>query len=191
MGRRRRFAIHGAVLLAAHLLWPCPSLPADESHTAYEIEAAYLFNFLKFVEWPGDAAADPQSKWVIGVVGDSPVGTELSLLAEGKNVEGRGLLVKKIHAKDNPRECHIIFVSASEEKRLPSLLSALQGSSVLTVADFGKFIERGGMIQFVTDGGRVRMDIDLGATGRARLKVSSKLLALAQAVTETVRNQRY
>ena len=187
----RRFAIQGAVLLAAHLLCAGPALPADETHSAYQIEAAYLFNFLKFVEWPGDAAAGPQAQWVIGVLGDSPVGAELSLLAEGKNIEGRGLLVKKIHAKDNPRECHILFVSASEEKRLPSLLSSLQGSSVLTVADFSRFIERGGMIQFVTDGSRLRMDIDLGATGRARLKVSSKLLALAQAVTETVHNEPY
>lgn len=163
---------------------------AEASLIESQVKAAYLFNFLKFVEWPVDAPVGPEGRWVIGIVGDSPVGAELSLLAERKTVEGRGLLVRRLHARDNLSGCDILFVSASEEKHLPLILSGLQGSSVLTVADFGRFIERGGMIQFVTEGDRVRMDIDLGATSRARLKVSSKLLALAQAVTETVKDAR-
>lgn len=161
---------------------------ADSSPTEYQVKAAYLFNFLKFVQWPNDVSSDPQRKWVIGIVGDSPVGDELSLLVEGKTVDGRGLLVKKLRAGDSFGACNILFVSASEERHLASILTSLQGSSVLTVADFDKFIERGGMIQFVNDGGRIRMDIDLGATGRARLKISSKLLVLAQAVTETAKD---
>lgn len=164
------------------------SASADSSPTEYQVKAAYLFNFLKFVQWPNDASADPQRKWVIGIVGNSPIGAELSVLAEGKTVEGRGLLVKTLQSGDSLGACHILFVGASEERHLVSILSSLQGSSVLTVADFDKFIERGGMIQFVNDGGRIRMDIDLGATGRARLKISSKLLALAQAVTETAKD---
>jgi hypothetical protein len=172
-------------LAIAPCLWPDRTQPAEQSHTEFQIKAAYLFNFLKFVEWPGEAYTDPQGRWVIGVLGESPVGSELILLTEGKTVVGRGLLVKQLHPKDNLRECHILFVSASEEKHLASVLSAVEGSSVLTVADFDKFIQRGGMIQFVTDGDRIRMEIDQGATGRARLKVSSKLLALAQAVTAT------
>lgn len=176
-----------ALVLAVQFLLMGSVIRAESSPTEYDIKAAYFFNFLKFVEWPADAVADPQGRWVIGIVGDSRVGAELSLLAEGKTVEGRGLLVKKLRAGDSLTRCNILFVSASEEKHLASILSGLQGSSVLTVADFDKFIERGGMIQFVTDGEGIRMDIDLGATGRARLKVSSKLLALAQAVTETVK----
>jgi hypothetical protein len=186
--RARRFASTLALLLAAHFSLTNRTVYADQSHTEDQIKAAYLFNFLKFVEWPSDALADPQGKWVIGVVGDSPIGGELKRLVEGKSVEGRELLVKKIRATDNLRGCNILFVSASEEKHLPSILNALQGSSVLTVADIDTFIGHGGMIQFVTEGDRVRVDIDVGATGRARLKVSSKLLSLAQAVTETVRS---
>jgi len=110
------------------------------------------------------------------------------LLAEGKNVEGRGLFVKKFRATDNLRGCNILFVSASEEKHLPSILIVLQGSSVLTVAGIDKSIGSGGMVQFLVEGDRVRMAIDVGATGRARLKVSSKLLSLARAVTETSRS---
>lgn len=177
-----------AVVLAVPFLVVGRAAGTDASHAENQLKAAYLFNFLKFVEWPTDAGANPRGKWVIGIMGGSPVGGELSLLAEGKTVEGRGVLVKKLRAGDSLTKCNILFVSASEEKHLASILSGLQGSSVLTVADFDRFIERGGMIQFVSDGDRIRMDIDLGATGRARLKVSSKLLTLAQAVTETVRD---
>jgi len=184
----RRFAGIAALWLATFFPPANRAIRADSSHTEYQVKAAYLFNFLKFVEWPGDPDADPHAKWVIGFVGDSSVRAELALLADGQSVRGRELLVKKFQATDDLRACSILFVSASEEKHLPVILNALRGSSVLTVADFDHFIGRGGMIQFVVVGERVRMDIDVGATSRARLKVSSKLLALAQAVTETVRS---
>jgi len=184
----RPLACLAGLFLAAQLPLANLAVCADPSPTEFQVKAAYLFNFLKFVEWPADASADPQTNWMIGIVGDSPVGGELERLAEGKSVEGRGLLVKKFRATDDLRGCNILFVSASEEKHLLPILNALQGTAVLTVADFDDFIGRGGMIQFVTVGPRVRMDIDVGATSRARLKVSSKLLSLAQAVTETVRS---
>jgi hypothetical protein len=183
-----QFACIAALLLAAHFPPADRGLFAAQIPTEYQVKAAYLLNFLKFVEWPDDPGTDPQGKWVIGIVGDSPVVGELKRIVEGKNVEGRGMVVRKVRATDNFRGCNILFVSASEEKHLSSILSSLQGSSVLTVADFDNFIGHGGMIQFVAQGDRVRVDIDVGATGRARLKVSSKLLSLAQAVTETVRS---
>jgi len=160
---------------------------AAQSLTEYQVKAAYLFNFLKFVEWPADAPADPQAKWVIGIVGESPVGSELSRIAEGKNVLGRNLQVRKFQATDNLRGCNILFISESERKHVPLILAALRGSSVMTVADMDRFIESGGMVELQMDDARVRVIIDVGATDRAHLKVSSKLLALARAVTATVK----
>ena len=93
---------------------------ADQSPTEYQVKAAYLFNFLKFVEWPEDPGGDPHGKWVIGFVGDSPIGDELTRLVEGKNVLGRDLQVKKFQAADNLRGCNILFISESEKKRLPA-----------------------------------------------------------------------
>jgi len=184
----KRFACLAALLLAAHFALVDRAVCAGQSPTEYQVKAAYLFNFLKFVEWPDDAAADPPGKWVIGFVGESPVGGELARLVEGKNVLGRDLLVKKFQPADNLRVCNILFISESEKKRLPSILAALRGSSVLTVADMDNFTGSGGMVQLVVEDGRVRLTIDVGATGRARLRVSSKLLSLAQAVKETVRS---
>jgi len=159
------------------------SICPGQSATEYQVKAGYLFNFLKFVEWPDDSFTHTQSKWVIGIVGDSPVGNQLSKLAEGKNILGRELLVKKFQSADNLRDCNILFISDSEKKRLPSILASLRGSSVMTVADMDHFIESGGMVQFVVENARVRVSIDVGGTERSGLKVSSKLLALARAVT--------
>jgi hypothetical protein len=186
--RGRGFECIATLLLIVYFLPASRTVDADYSPTEYQIKAAYLLNFLKFVEWPGTEPADPRGKWVIGFVGNSPVGIALALLAEEKSVGGHELLVKKLRVTDNLRECNILFVSASEEKHLPTILNGLEGSSVLTVADLNNFIVRGGMVQLLTEGDRVRVNIDLGATGRAHLKISSKLLALAEAVTETARS---
>jgi hypothetical protein len=155
-----------------------------QSATEYQVKAAYLFNFLKFVEWPEAPPREVQTKWVIGVIGTSPVGDESLKLAESKNVLGRELEVKTFKPTENLRGCNILFVSDSEKKRLPAILASLRGSSVMTVADMDHFIDVGGMVQFVVENERIRISIDVGATGRARLKISSKLLALARAVTE-------
>ena len=155
---------------------------AGQSPTEYQVKAAFLFNFLKFVEWPEEGPTKPHTKWVIGFVGDSPVGGQMSWLFGGKNVSGRELEVKTLQATDNLRNCNILFISASEKKRLPSILEALRGSSVLTVADMDHFVDSGGMVQFVVEEDRVRLTIDVGATSHARLKMSSKLLSLARVV---------
>ncbi len=141
------------------------------------------------MEWPEIPAADAPGKWLIGIVGDSPVGDELARLGEGKNVLGRELQVKKFQSTDNLRTCNILFIAESQRKRLPALITSLRGSSVLTVGETENFISSGGMIQFVVEDARVRISIDVGATGRARLKVSSKLLSLARSVTETAANK--
>lgn len=172
-----------ALILAAYLPGVESAVYADQSPTEYQVKAAFLFNFLKFVEWPDDPGADPHGKWVIGFIGESPIGDELTRLAEGKNVLGRELQVKKFQAADNLRACNILFIGTMEKKHLATILEELRGSSVLTVADMDNFIGSGGMIQFVVEDARVRVAIDAGAAGRARLKVSSKLLSLARVVT--------
>jgi len=181
--RRWQRACFAVLLLGAFFPPAIYENCAGQTPTEYQVKAAYLFNFLKFVEWPTDPPVDPQGKWVIGIVGDSPVGFQLSRLFAGKNVMGRDVDVKQFQEADNLRSCNILFIGAGEKKRLPFILAALHGSSVLTVADMDHFIESGGMVQFVEEDSHVRVSIDVGATGRARLKVSSKLLALARAVT--------
>ena len=146
-----------------------------------------MFNFLKFVQWPEDAFQDALAPIVIGVVGDDPFGEALPQVVVGKTVQGRDLVIRKYRVGEDLRGSHILFIGASEKKRLPHLLASLQGTSVLTVAEMDHFIESGGMIQFLMEDGRVRFAIDIGAAGRARLKFSSKLLSIARTVTSIER----
>jgi YfiR/HmsC-like len=173
---------------AAIFAWVCigtvPSAPAQDGLPEYQVKAAYLFNFLKFVEWPSDAYADSMAPMVIGVVGDDPFGSALPEVVIGKTVQGRDLVIRKYHQGENLRGATILFISESEKKRLPQILAGLRGSSVLTVSDMDGFLDGGGMIQFLIENDRVRFGIDVGATARAKLKVSSKLLSLARTVTD-------
>lgn len=155
---------------------------AQVALTEYQVKAAYLFNFLKFVEYPSESFADPLAPIVIGILGDDPFGSALPQVVTGKTVQGRDLVVRSYRAGEDLRGAHILFISASEKKRLPVILTSLHGSSVLTVSDMEGFLDAGGMVQFLNENGRVRFAINVDATGHARLKLSSKLLSLAKVV---------
>jgi hypothetical protein len=158
-----------------------PNGHAQDALPEYQVKAAYLFNFLKFVEWPGDAFPDSLAPIVIGIVGDDPFGNALPEVVVGKTVQGRDLVIRGYRAGENMRGATILFISASEKKRLPQILASLHGSSVLTVADMDGFLDGGGMIQFLSENDRVRFAINVSAASQARLKISSKLLSLARA----------
>jgi hypothetical protein len=174
------------VLAGLSLAAPWPTA-AQEAPPEYPVKAAYLFNFLKFVEWPEDSFTDPLAPIVIGVVGDDPFGNTLPQVVIGKTVQGRDLVIRRYRVNEDMRGAHILFIGASEKKRIPAILSYLRGSSVLTVADTDGFLDAGGMIQFLYEKGRVRFGINMDATGQARLKVSSKLLSLAKVVEGNIK----
>jgi hypothetical protein len=170
------------VVLVFALLASCTNARAQDSLPEYKVKAAYLFNFLKFVEYPPESFADPLAPIVIGVVGEDPFGSALPQVVIGKTVQGRDLVIHVYRAGEDLRGAHILFISASERKRLPAILSGLRGSSVLTVSDATGFLDVGGMIQFVNEDQRVRFAINADAAARAKLKMSSKLLSLARAI---------
>ena len=179
----RLIAFHLGLLIFGHLAI-APRGRAQDSHSEYQVKAAYLFNFLKFVEWPEGAFADPLAPIVIGIVGDDPFEDALPQVVVGKTVQGRDLVIRKYRVGEDLRTSHILFISASEKRRLPQLLAGLRGSNVLTVADFEGFLEEGGMIQLFSENNRVRFAINVDAAVRAKLKLSSKLLSLARVVGE-------
>ncbi len=170
-----------ALLVVAHLVIT-PQMQPQDSPSEYQVKAAYLFNFLKFVEWPEEAFPDPLAPIMIGIAGDDPFGSALPQVVVGKTVQGRDLVIRKYRAGEDLRSSHILFISASEKKKVPQIVASLRGSSVLTVADFNEFLGDGGMIQLYSENNRIRFAINMDATGRAKLKISSKLLSLARVV---------
>jgi hypothetical protein len=161
---------------------PTIALAQTPAATEYEIKAAFLYNFAKFVQWPPAAFADPGGPLVIGVLGDDPFGSDLDRIIEGKTANDRPLVIKRSKRLEDLRACHILFVSASESGHLAAMLNSLRTASVLTVGETDQFIPLGGVINFIDRENKVHFVINVEAAQRAGLKISSKLLKVADLV---------
>jgi hypothetical protein len=158
------------------------NLPAQVPRpTEYEVKAAYLSHFGGFVEWPARASA-PTDPFYICVLGQDPFGPLLEAALKDETVGGAPMAARRLSGVEEAAGCRILFVSASKEPQLSATLAALGKSNILTVSDISDFTRRGGMIQFVLEGNRVRFEINLAAAQRAGLTLSSELLKVAVAI---------
>jgi YfiR/HmsC-like len=166
------------VLLGAALQMRAEGLAFDE----YQVKAAFLYNFAKFVEWPAGTFAKASDSVEICIVGQNPFGSTLEDMVQGKKIGERTFTVRRLPDTQQASGCQIVFIGAAEWKRTPALLEALRGAGILTVGETGDFTALGGVIGFKLDGTRVRIQIALEAAERSRLRISSKLLSLAEIV---------
>jgi hypothetical protein len=146
----------------------------------YQVKAAFLYNFTRFVEWPAGRFADDASPIVIGVLGQNPFGDELEKAIAGRTVNGRSIMAKSVTAAEEISGVHILFVPAGAENRVPA--AVWQNTGILTVGETEAFAAPGGTITFVREGDKVRFAINLGSAERSGLKLSAQLLKLATAV---------
>ena len=149
------------------------SAPANE----YQVKAAFLFNFAKFVVWPSNAFSDANAPLVIGVLGQDPFGSYLDDIVRGERVDNRQLVVQRYRSTGEIKNCHVLFISRSESDRLNQVVSSLKYRSVLIVTDADGG-EGGVIIRFVTEGNKIRFKIDTQAAKASNLTISSKLLRL-------------
>jgi hypothetical protein len=175
---RRRPLPAVAALLA---ICVCPVGAQSPPRGEYEIKAAYLFTFARFVEWRPQSSRD-DSAFTICVLGTDPFGAVLDTTLAAAAIRGRKVGARRLTAADAATGCHIVFVGASEDPRIGTTIASLTASGTLTVSDMPRFAERGGMIQFVTTANRVRFEINLGSARQAGLTMSSELLKVASAV---------
>jgi len=151
----------------------------------YQLKAVFLFNFAQFVDWPPSATQDsqpPQAPLLIGILGDDPFGTFLDETVRGERVGARPIQVRRYRRIADIEECNILFISRSENERVPDILSVFKNRPVLTVSDADDFASQGGIIEFLTDKSRIRLRINLDAADAAKLTISSKLLRVAEVV---------
>lgn len=151
--------------------------------TEHEVKAAYLYQFGRYVEWPSDQGR-PSSSFVICVLGQDPFGVALDEIAKGKIISGQQVAIKRILGPSELQDCRILFVSRSEDDRLPAILKALEGKTVLTVGEGTQFTRRGGMVAFTSEDRKVRFVVNLAAAEAAKLRLSSQLLRLAVSVDQ-------
>jgi len=161
----------------------CSTAPA-QSATEYQVKAAFLFNFAKFVEWPADVLPTADSPLQICVLGQDPFGRDFEQVIEDKTVNGHRLEVAHPDGVPQARACQILFVASSEKQKVRDILRNLAGISVLTVGDTAGFAKMGGIINFVLDDSRVRFEINIKAAERANLKLSARLLTVAKLIVE-------
>jgi YfiR/HmsC-like len=151
--------------------------PAQE----YQVKAAFIYNFAKFVEWPPGVFSDPRTPLVLCIVGVDPFGMALDTLNE-KTVKDRKLVIHKSTQMGDLAACHMAFISASEKERLARLLDGLTRAHVLTISDIESFLQVGGIINLITVDNKIGFEINIDAAQRAGLTISSQLLRLATAV---------
>jgi hypothetical protein len=183
-GRRNARTQIIAVTLVTIAAFSMPPLSSAQGNPRgeYDLKAAFLFNFAKFIEWPAGSFTSPQSVFTICVLGRDPFGHVLDDNLQGKMIKDRPIAVRRLKDKTEARNCQMVFVSSSESAQLAEVLESVRGTSVLLVGDTNGFAAAGGTIELTLEGNRVRFTINTDAAGRAGLIFSSKLLVLAKLV---------
>jgi hypothetical protein len=174
---RRALGILWCVIFAV-----CSLQSEQPKPSEYQVEAVYLLNFAKFVEWPA-AAVPPGEPFSICVLGQYPFGAALDRTIAGESLDGRKVVVRRFSKAQEAMSCHVLFISLSEEHRLAEILKTLEKTTILTVSNLPNFSQQGGMIQFVVEANKVRFEVNLTSAERAGLTLSSELLKVATTVT--------
>jgi hypothetical protein len=157
-----------------------PLGPPAAAQDVQNDKAELLFHIAQFIEWPSQLSK--QNQFTFAILGEDELASVLAATMSQKSINGKSIFVRCIRRPADARDCHILFIAGSDEKRIPEVLNALRGTSVLTVADTVGFAAQGGMVDFLLEDSKVRFEINREQAKRARLKISAKLLALAQIV---------
>jgi len=189
-----RSAWRQSTALVVAALLSCACAPVDRAQTEppgeYQLKAAFLFNFAKFIDWPATSFSSPQSPFIICILGTDPFGHAMEDVLRDKNIDNRPVVISRLKNITQVKQCHMIFVSQSETAHLADIIQQLRGARILLVGESDGFAEAGGMIQFTREDNHVRFLINPDAADRAGLKVSSKLLSLARVVHDSPKNDR-
>ncbi len=182
-GERRLQRVIGLFILLGTLLqmdWRMYAQPA--ALTEYQVKALFLLNFTKYIDWPAEAFAETNSPITIGVIGENHFGDDLAKAVEGKCVNGRKIVILPLESDKDFCKCHILFISASEKKRVSDIVARIKSRPILTVGETDQFTRQGGIINFTKKEGKVRLEIDLSAAQSAKIQISSRLLSVADVV---------
>lgn len=163
-------------MFAALFVLPLGAKP--EAVPEYDVKAAFLYNFCKFVEWPADSFGGPADAVVLGVLDASPFGNALDKL-DGRPAGERTVRIRICARPEDVVGCHLVFINTETEALARRFLSAAKGAPVVTVGEQAPFLSMGGMIRFFREGTKVRFAIDNANAREAGVRISSQLLKLA------------
>jgi hypothetical protein len=176
----RFFVVALAAILS--LISPAPGKTQTGDSIEYQLKAAFLFNFAKFVEWPQTSFQNERAPITLCVFRYDPFGSSLSDVIRGKTINNRSLAARTINELPELKGCQLVFVSEREDRYLPEIVGSLKGASVLVVGESEGFADRGGAVQFFLENNKLRFAVNVDAVQRSRILVSSKLLSLARII---------
>jgi hypothetical protein len=187
--RSRRMLAAGACAFAAVLLLgaaPVPEAGAQSAAASLErkVKAAFLYKFLGYTEFPASAFADAASPVVIGVVAADDMAAELNRIVAGRTIQARPITVKVFHEGEAPTSVHLLFVGGSDSAKVKAALKAAQPAPMLLVSEAENGLQMGSVINFKVVDERVRFDVSLEAAERNSVKLSSRLLTVANQVVK-------
>ncbi len=159
-----------------------PAHAESGSFAEYEVKAAMLFNFARFVDWPAQTFPNDRTPLVIGILGTDPFGKIIDEVFRDRTLGTRPISVRRIRNPGDTEGCHVLFIARSERGRLAGVLAGLKNTPVLTVSDMDAFVRSGGMIELTMEASRVRFEVNQFSARHAGLSISSRLLKLASGV---------
>jgi len=174
-----------ALLLCSTLLGSSLAVQAQiSSSEEYRLKFAFLYNFARFVDWPADAFSSPQAPLNICIIGRDPFDSDLEQEIAERTISGHPYVTRTLQANADLGACHLIFLPAASDSSLPAILRQVAASNAITVGESAGFASRGGTVNFVLEGTRLRFEVNLEASQRARSRISSRLLSLAKIVRQ-------
>jgi hypothetical protein len=186
-GRRsitKRFLVLAALLFGVRA-------EAQSAMSESQVKAMFVYNFLKFVEWPADTSVGAKDPFVVIIIGEGATADATEQFLESKMIGARPLVVRRIRWDQSLAGARAAFVLERDAKKLHRVLDAAASAGVLTIGEGESFTARGGVIGLLVEDRRVRFDVDTSAAQNAGLRISSKLLALTRAVhSSTDRSQQ-
>jgi hypothetical protein len=177
------------IVLVSVLTFGSTAFAIDEGASAPALRAAFMYNFAKFTEWPANVIPRDQPM-VFCVRDDAPMAEALEQILKGRAVGGHALAVRQVGLDNGLRACHLLYASGLDAKRTNELLGTVERLPVLTVGDFERFAQMGGVANFFVEDGKMRFAINIESAQRAGLRVSSKLLMLARIVRSSEARSR-
>lgn len=175
---------------------------ASPSSQEEQIKAAFIFNFIKFIDWPAEDTNDSNEPIIVGIIGNENTVKAFDPV-KARQIKNRNISIKYIDGFGKTKEskekndsqwnqkieslkkCHVLMFCTHDSTEIENpgrIIEALKGSSVLTVGEKAGFLELGGMINFVVEDEKVRFEVNLKESDNAKLKISSNLLRLAKKV---------
>lgn len=179
---RRRVTL--GLVAAALLAWAPAFAQSGGAGLSLErrVKAAFLYKFLGYTEFPPSALGEASAAVVIGVVDADELAAELGRIVTGRTIQGRPIAVKVFRDQDVPAGVHLLFVGGTDSVRVRNVLRSAQPAPMLLVTEAEDGLRQGSVINFRIVEERVRFDVSLDAADKNSVKLSSRLLTVANQV---------